>query len=178
MESKVKIMGHPVHPMLIAFPLGLLAMAVIFDLIYLGTTVGYWSGIAYYLIAAGIIGGLVAAPFGLIDWLSIPRGTRAKSIGLFHGVGNLLALLIFALSWLIRRETIESPPSLAIILGVIGLGVMLVAGWLGGELVDRLGVGVDEGAHLNAPNSLSGHPASEDARVIHSAKQHSRHSTR
>ena len=58
--------------MLVVFPLGLLLMAVIFDLMALGLGAGYWSGIAYYLIAAGIIGGLVAAVFGLIDWLAIP----------------------------------------------------------------------------------------------------------
>jgi uncharacterized membrane protein len=170
MESKAKLMGHPAHPMLIVFPFGLLTMAVIFDLIYISTTDGYWSGVAYYLIAAGIIGGLLAAPFGLIDWLSIPAGTRAKSIGLLHGLGNVAALLIFTLSWLIRRGTIESPSPLAIVLGLVGLGLMLITGWLGGELVDRLGVGVDNGAHLNAPNSLSGHPASEDARVINTTK--------
>ena len=92
MESKAKLLGHPIHPMLIVFPLGLLSMAVIFDLIALSTANGYWAGIAYYLIAAGVIGGLVAALFGLIDWLAIPGGTRAKSIGLWHGLGNVVAL--------------------------------------------------------------------------------------
>ena len=168
-------MGHPAHPMLVVFPMGLLTMAVIFDLISLGTAEGYWSGIAYYLIAAGVIGGLIAAPFGLIDWLSIPSGTRAKSVGLYHAVGNVAALLFFVISWLMRRGTVETPPTSAIVLGLVGLGIMFVTGWLGGELVDRLGVGVDDGAHLNAPNSLSGHPASEDATVIDAAKHHTRH---
>jgi uncharacterized membrane protein len=175
MESKAKLMGHPVHPMLVVFPFGLLTMAVIFDFIHLGTANGYWSGIAYYLIIAGVIGGLVAALFGLLDWLAIPSGTRAKSIGLLHGVGNVAVVLIFVISWLARRGTIESPPSLAIILGVVGLGLLLITGWLGGELVDRLGVGVDNGAHLNAPNSLSGRPASEDVRVINAAKEQTHH---
>ena len=80
MESKAKFLGHPVHQMLIVFPLGLLATGVIFDLIYL-----FWGNmtmviVAYWMIAAGIIGGLVAAPFGWIDWFAIPRGTRAKSV--------------------------------------------------------------------------------------------------
>src|SRR5437764_15366869 len=79
MESKAKLLGHPVHPMLIVFPLGLLATAVIFDVIALATGNGAWSGIAYYLIPAGLIGGLVAAVFGLIDWLAIPYNTRAKA---------------------------------------------------------------------------------------------------
>lgn len=162
MESKAKLLGHPIHPMLIVFPLGLLSMAVIFDLIALSTANGYWAGIAYYLIAAGVIGGLVAALFGLIDWLAIPGGTRAKSIGLWHGLGNVVVVALFTLSWLMRRDAPEAPALIEILLGVVGLGLALITGWLGGELVDRLGVGVDNGAHLNAPNSLSGRPASEN----------------
>src|SRR5574341_688201 len=81
MESKTKLFGHPIHPMLVVFPLGLLMMAVIFDLIALGLGSGYWSGIAYYLIGAGVIGGLAAAMFGLIDWLAIPSNTRATKVG-------------------------------------------------------------------------------------------------
>ena len=92
MESKAKLLGHPIHPMLVVFPLGLLATAVIFDAIALARENGAWSGMAFYLIAAGVIGGLVAAVFGLIDWLAIPSGTRAKVIGLWHGVGNVVVV--------------------------------------------------------------------------------------
>ena len=72
MESRAKLFGHPIHPMLIVFPLGLLAMALIFDILHFAMGNGYWSEIAYWMIAAGVISGLVAAPFGLIDWLAIP----------------------------------------------------------------------------------------------------------
>src|SRR3954469_17063215 len=99
MESRAKLLGHPIHPMLIVFPLGLLATAVIFDVIALATRNGAWSGMAFYLIAAGIIGGLAAAVFGLIDWLAIPSGTRACAIGLWHGVGNVVVVALFAVSW-------------------------------------------------------------------------------
>jgi uncharacterized membrane protein len=160
MESKTKLLGHPIHPMLVVFPLGLLMMAVIFDLIALGLS-GYWSGIAYYLIAAGVIGGLIAAVFGLIDWLAIPSNTRAKKVGLLHGAGNILVLALFIVSWLMRREAPENPSIAAMLIGVAGMGLALITSWLGGELVDRLGVGVDTGAHLNSPNSLSGRPASD-----------------
>ena len=168
MESKAKLLGHPIHPMLIVFPLGLLTMAVIFDLIHLGTANGYWAGISFYLIAAGVIGGLLAALFGLIDWVAIPRGTRAKNIGLVHGLGNVAVIVLFIVSWLMRRNLPESPSLVAILLGLIGLGLSLMTSWLGGELVDRLGVGVDNGAHLNAPNSLSGRPASDDISRVRS----------
>src|SRR4051794_20517907 len=103
MESKAKALGHPIHPMLIVFPLGLLITAVVFDIIYLITDHGRWSDYGWHLIAAGIIGGLLAAVFGLIDWLAIPRGTRAKSIGLWHGIGNVVVVVLFGVSWLLRK---------------------------------------------------------------------------
>jgi uncharacterized membrane protein len=67
MESRAKLFGHPIHPMLIPFPLGLLATALIFDLIHLLFDEASLTRAAYYMIAAGIIGGLLAAVFGLID---------------------------------------------------------------------------------------------------------------
>ena len=95
MESRAKLFGHPIHQMLIVFPLGLLAMAVIFDIFALALAEGYWSEIAYWMIAAGVVTGLLAAPFGLIDWLAIPAGTRAKRIGAVHGLGNVVVVLLF-----------------------------------------------------------------------------------
>ena len=107
------------------------------------------------MIAAGIIGGLLAAPFGWIDWFAIPSGTRAKTIGLMHGLGNTTAILFFVGSWWMRNDLPERPEMLASILSFVGAGLAAFGGWLGGELVERLGVGVHEGAHLNAPSSLS-----------------------
>lgn len=159
MESKVKFAGHPVHPMLIVFPLGLLATAVIFDIIFLVTGNPQWTIAAFYMIGAGIIGGLAAAVFGWLDWIAIPAGTRARRIGLWHGVGNVVVVALFILSWLLRREVPDAPPTGAIVAGLSGAVIALVTGWLGGELVDRLGVGVDEGAHLDSPSSLSELPA-------------------
>src|SRR3954447_13872865 len=141
--------------MLIVFPLGLLATAVIFDLIYLTGNKTAMTRVAYWMIMAGIIAGLVAAPFGWIDWFAIPRATRAKSIGLSHGIGNVLVLLLFAGSWLLRRNDPDTPRALAFALSFGGAGLALVTGWLGGELVDRLGIGVDDGAHVDAPSSPS-----------------------
>ncbi|HZS16907.1 MAG TPA: DUF2231 domain-containing protein [Candidatus Udaeobacter sp.] len=159
MKAKTTFLGHPVHPMLIVFPLGLLPVASIFDIIYLSTNNGQWAVVSYWIIAAGIIGALIAAVFGFIDWLGIPDGTRAKSIGLTHGVANLIVSLLFIVSWFMRRPDPSTPSLLAIVLGWIGIGIALFSGWLGGELVYRLSMGVDEGANIEAPNSLSGQPA-------------------
>src|SRR5215216_5435712 len=130
MESReAKLFGHRIHPMLIPFPLGLLSTSVLFDVVYLLTGNGKWSEIAFWMIAAGVLGGLAAIVFGAIDFSRVPDGTRAHSVGVVH------ALLRASLA--------------------------VVTGWFGGELVERLGVGVADGAHLNAPNSLSKHPATE-----------------
>lgn len=154
-----RFLGHPIHQMLIVLPLGLLSGAVLFDL--LGMAIGSDGLLAasWYMIGAGVISGLVAAPFGLVDWLDIPKGTRAKSIGATHGLGNVVVLVLFAASWLLRMPDPVAVPGAAIGLSVTGFLLALVTGWLGGELVDRLGVGVDEGANVNAPSSLSGRPA-------------------
>jgi uncharacterized membrane protein len=156
MESRVKLFGHPVHPMLIVFPLGLLATAVIFDILYLISGNRLLPTASYYMIAAGVLGGLLAAIFGFIDWLALPNGSRAKNIGLWHGLGNVLIVGLFAVSWLLRRNNVDFvPDSLASTLSFAGTALALVTAWIGGELVYRLGVGVDPGAHVNAPNSLT-----------------------
>jgi uncharacterized membrane protein len=168
MESRAKLFGHPIHQMLIVFPLGLLATGVAFDVIYLIWGDPTMSTVAFYMIAAGIIGGFLAAPFGLIDWVAIPSGTRAKSIGLMHGLGNVVVLLLFIGSWWLRYSSGSSnyiPWSSALALSFVGTALALVTGWMGGELVDRLGVGVDDGANLDAPNSMSGRPATDRVRT-------------
>lgn len=164
MESRAKFMGHPIHPMLIVFPLGLLVTSVIFDIAYLITGNDFFPVISYYNILAGMIGGLVAAIFGFRDWVAIPGGTRAKSIGAWHGVGNVLVVALFFISWLLRQnESNFVPPTLALVMSFVGIAIGTVTGWLGGELVDRLGIGVDPGAHPDASSSLSREPASASA---------------
>ena len=158
MESKVKLLGHPVHPVLIPFPLGLLITSFVFDIIYVVTNNPVFWVVAFWMIAAGVIGGLLAAVPGLIDWLAMPHGTRARSIGLWHLASNVGAIVLFAVNWLIR---VGGPGVIGIILSLLGVILLGLGGWLGGELVDRMGVGVHEGAHLNSPISLSGRPASE-----------------
>jgi len=144
MESRAKLFGHPVHPMLIVFPLGLLGAAVIFDIIRLATGNGYWSEIAFWMIAAGIAAGLIAAPFGLIDWLAIPSGTRASRIGFVHGFGNVVVLGLFALSWWMRGDAPGVPDMLALTASFLGFFLALATGWLGGELVFKHRIGVVE----------------------------------
>ena len=156
MESRVKLLGHPIHPMLIVLPLGLFSIAVVFDIIYLATGTEEFADVAYWNITVGIIGGLLAAVFGFIDWWAIPKDTRAKRIGLWHGAGNFVIVLLFIVSWLLRQpDYAYSPDLLPFILGLVGVGLALVTAWLGGELVYRLRVAVDDDANLDASNSLN-----------------------
>jgi uncharacterized membrane protein len=156
MESRVKLFGHPVHPMLVVFPLGLLATAVIFDILYLIFNNSLLPTASYYMIAAGVLGGLLAAIFGFVDWLALPNGSRAKNIGLWHGLGNVLIVGLFTVSWFLRGNNVDFvPDGTALILSFAGVVLALVTWWIGGELVFRLGVGVDPGANVNAPNSIA-----------------------
>jgi len=142
--------------MLIVFPLGLLATGVVFDIAYVATGNGDLATFSFWAIAAGIAGGLAAAVFGFIDWLAIPAGTRAKRIGLMHGAGNLVVVLLFLVSFLLRVNDAQYLPSvLPMVLGVIGAIIALGTQWLGGELVYRLGGAVDSEANLDAPSSLA-----------------------
>lgn len=163
MESKVKILGHPIHPILIVFPLGLLTGAVIFDVIYYFSLFRISAEVGFWMAVSGIAGGLLAAIFGAIDWWAIPSGTRAKNVGTYHGILNIIVVGLFVAA--VYRRSGNPGYALgpvSLVLEVIGVGVSLAGGWLGGELVHRLNVSNDTGAHLNSPSSLSGRPASED----------------
>jgi uncharacterized membrane protein len=159
MESRARFLGHSIHQSLVAFPVGLLATAVILDLIAIFARYPTAVIAAYWMMACGIVGALLAAPFGLIDLLAIRKDTRAARIGRLHGGGNLIVLLLFIGSWLMRRQNDLQPTVLALVLSFGGGALALATAWLGGELVARLGVGVHDGANLDAPSSLDGSPA-------------------
>src|SRR5688500_4750097 len=124
MESRAKLLGHPIHPMLIVLPLGLFISAVVFDAVYLWRGSATFATVAFWNIAGGIVGGLAAAVFGLIDWLAIPGGTRAKRIGLLHGGANVVVVLMFAFVWLARGEVPDTAPNTTLfLLEIVALGL-------------------------------------------------------
>ena len=156
MRAKARLFGHPIHQMLIVFPLGLLATSLFFDIAHLSSGNPQWALISYWLIAVGIISGLVAAVFGLIDFLAIPAGTRAKRIGLLHGAANGVVLVLFLISWLVRMDNTDHRAGTgSVVVEVLAVALSGGAAWFGGELVDRLGIGVDEDAHPDAASSLA-----------------------
>ena len=156
MDSRAKVAGHAMHPVLMVFPLGLLSTSVIFDVLYFVTDDERYATASFFMIAAGVISGLIAGAAGFLDWTKIPKGTRAKRLGMVHGLGNEVVLVLFAVSWLVRRaeDGAHEPNAIAFILSVAGIGLAGVTGWMGSELVERLGVAVHPGAHVDAPSSL------------------------
>jgi uncharacterized membrane protein len=156
MESKVKLLGHPAHAVLTDFPAALFTATVVFDVIGLITGSEQFATVSWWTLTMGLLFGLIAALFGLIDWLAIRPDTRAKRVGMWHGLGNLVVVILFASSWWLRLGAPGyAPPGLALGLGIVAIGIALVTLWLGGELVYRLRIGVDEIAGANAPSSLS-----------------------
>ena len=149
--------GHALHPMLVVFPIGLLATSVVWDVFYLTTHNRSWGMISMATIVAGVVGALAAAIPGFIDWLAIPRGTRARKIGLYHMVLNLIVVGLFVASLgarLVTPEGYEVAGVARMLPGWIGVVITAISAWLGGELVETLGISVSDSANPNAPSSL------------------------
>lgn len=147
MYAKVKIAGHPLHPMLVGFPVALYTVAFACFLAYALGASPFWFRVAVYANLAGVIMAAVAAVPGLVDWMfGIPSGTPAKATGLMHMAANVAALLVFALNvtmqWGHRHELL---PRAGMSVALTGLGVVLtvVAGFLGWKMVQKHHVGID-----------------------------------
>jgi uncharacterized membrane protein len=155
--------------MLVVFPLGLLSTSVVWDICRLATGRASWGLISFWTIVAGVVGALLAAVPGFIDWLAIPRGTRARTVGLYHMIINLVVVGLFVLSLILRAA---APGGYAaagfgrMLLGWIGVVLALVSGWLGGELIETHGVSVREGANPDAVSSLGEGKGSRGGRHI------------
>ena len=164
MESRIKVLGHPVHPMLVMFPIALFVAAVIFDVIDVAGGPGFLGELAYWNILVGLIGGVLAVVAGAVDLLAVPSGTRAKRVGVAHAATNIGVLLLFAAIWAVRMAADNRAAGGALVaIEVVAIAGAGLGAWLGGELVDRLGVGVDPDADLNASSSLR--PRTADSRL-------------
>ena len=146
MYSKIKIFGHPIHPMLVAFPVAFYTGALAAFIAYNSNNDPFWFKVGYVANAAGVIMAVVAALPGFIDWIYIPSDSKAKRTGVFHMICNVLALLLYAINiWLLKEKWNDTTPDLgsALILTGAGFVVTLIAGFLGWTLVQKHHVGVD-----------------------------------
>ena len=154
MASPASLGGHPVHPMLIPFPIALWVFSLVADVIYLWRGNPVWRDwIAFYTLLGGIVGGVLAAVPGFIDWLSL-KDREVVKIANWHARLNVIALLIFVASFYLRTTSgaglVGGSYTIPFVLSVVGVILITVSGWLGGEMVFRHGVAVDEGAGAGA----------------------------
>lgn len=143
MKSKANIKGHPLHPILVCFPIAFFIGALIFDILALLNDQNF-NQTAVHLVIAGLIGGLVAAVPGLIDFIfTVPPNSTGKKRAAKHGLTNLGVMLVFSISLFSRLQM--QPPAKAFIVGleIIGVVLLIFAGWMGGTLVYRNQIGVD-----------------------------------
>jgi uncharacterized membrane protein len=144
MNTPASIRSHPIHPMLIVFPIALWIVSLICDVIYhAGSHNTFWKGVAFYLIAGGIIGGALAAVPGFVDYLSI-TDPRVKRVATIHLALNVIILAMFLFNLGIRYNAAPSAEMSTVYLSIAGLVLLGVSGWLGGTLVYEHQMGVSE----------------------------------
>lgn len=147
--------GHPFHPILVTVPIGAWVASLVFDVISRAGDDGeVFAKGAWWLIAIGIVGALVAAMFGFLDLLAIPTRTRAFATALIHMGLNLAVLALFAVGLALRHSRLDDgdgTPVGLLVLSAVALAVLGVSGWLGGKLTYRYGVRVvDEARQADA----------------------------
>ncbi len=140
MASPASIAKHPIHPMLIVFPVGLWIFSFVSDLVFLFGGATAWSTVALYTMGGGIIGALLAAVPGFIDFLSLTG--IPKKVATVHMILNLILVVLFIINFFVRMggTPILSGP---FYLSIVGIVLLTISGWLGGKLVYVLGAAVE-----------------------------------
>jgi nitrite reductase/ring-hydroxylating ferredoxin subunit/uncharacterized membrane protein len=143
MKSKAQIKGHPIHPILVGFPIAFFVGTLFFDVLSIINDRPDFNRTAYFLEAAGIIAALVTAIPGIIDYIyTVPPKSSGKKRATQHGLLNIGVVIIFTIAWFYRQGT---DPSITLVLAMEAIGVIAlsISGWLGGTLVYRNQIGVD-----------------------------------
>src|SRR6478609_5105776 len=142
MRSRANIKSHPIHPILVAFPIAFFVGTFIFDILGVIYNNESLYGVAYYMQVCGIIGALLAAIPGAVDYFkTVPPNSSAKKRATKHALLNITNLVLFLIAWILKGNNIN--PYVILVLELIGIILLAIAGWLGGTLVYRNQIGVD-----------------------------------
>ncbi|WAL58249.1 DUF2231 domain-containing protein [Thermocoleostomius sinensis] len=140
--STVAIAGHPLHPLLVTFPIAFLTAVLATDLAYWFTDDEFWARASVWLIGAGIVTGLIAALTGMLDFLKIDR-VRQHNAGWFHMVGNVAALVLSLVNLGLRwGNTTGAILPIGLLLSLVVATLLGLTGWYGAELIYRHKVAV------------------------------------
>jgi uncharacterized membrane protein len=146
MYSKVKILGHPIHPMLVAYPIALYSLALVAYVIYAIGGIPFWFQVAGVAAVGGALMAIVTALPGFLDWaLGVPATSPAKAHGLRHMLLNVAALVIFIINDIVNVPQWLSPhPEKAwgIVFSLVGVGCTVAAGFFGWTMIQDDHVGV------------------------------------
>jgi uncharacterized membrane protein len=142
MSTPASIAKHPLHPMLVVFPIGLWVFSLISDFVFLLGGDARWNDVAFYTMAGGLIGAVLAAVPGFFDMFSI-SDKKVGKIAWNHMMLNLIAVVIFAVDFYLRLRN-PAGAIFPILLSVAGILFIAVSGWLGGEMVYVHGMGVQQ----------------------------------
>lgn len=135
---------HPLHPMLVPLPIGFLVGAFVADIAFAASADPFWARGAFWLLIGGVVTGLLAGLAGIVELLGVPRA-RAMTSAWVHGLGNVVALVLATVNIALRWNDAGGPPgSTGLVLSLVVVVILLVTGWLGGELSYRHGVGVSD----------------------------------
>lgn len=139
--STAQVAGHPIHPMLVPFPIAFLVTALVTDLTYLNSEDPFWALASLWLLRAGLVMGILAAVFGLVDFYS-RRTIRDHKIAWYHFIGNATVLTLAWVNVSMRNEApVDGLTPAGITLSAVVAGLLLVTAWLGGEMAYRHHIG-------------------------------------
>jgi uncharacterized membrane protein len=133
MQGKATLAEHPLHPMFVGFPIGFFGAVLVSDVISIWGNPAFWPHMSLWLIAFGVIGALVAAVFGFIDYFTAPMSAAAKRTATTHMILNLIVVAFYVAAFFVRYANPVS--ALGYVLTYVGLGILVVSGWYGGHLV-------------------------------------------
>lgn len=141
-QGKGAILGHPIHPILVAFPIAFVTSALAVDLAFALTSDAFWARLGLWIVGAALILGAFAAIFGILDFFTVPLA-REHRAGWIHFIGNAVVLILTLINFLIRWDGVEAAVlPWGLTLSAVSAILLGITGWYGGELVYQHKIGI------------------------------------